>query len=74
MGKNARPSEPKDEGWFENPEHQKGVAIAAAGFGTELLGLALIVSAPCACSFLTFVSAASMDMRSGPSSTGRKTP
>jgi hypothetical protein len=44
--KDVKPSEPKDEGWFENPEHQKGLAIATAGLGTALLGLALIISAP----------------------------
>jgi hypothetical protein len=24
--KDVKPTEPKDEGWFENPEHQKGLA------------------------------------------------
>jgi hypothetical protein len=44
--KEVKPTEPADESWFEEPEHQKGLAIAAAGLGTALLGLALIVSAP----------------------------
>jgi hypothetical protein len=44
--KEVKPSEPADESWFEEPEHQKGLAIAAAGVGTALLGLALIISAP----------------------------
>jgi hypothetical protein len=29
--KEVKPSEPADESWFEEPEHQKGLAIAAAG-------------------------------------------
>jgi hypothetical protein len=44
--KEVKPSEPADESWFEEPEHQKGLAIAAAGLCTALLGLALIMSAP----------------------------
>jgi hypothetical protein len=44
--KEVKPTEPADESWFEEPERQKGLAIAAAGLGTALLGLALIVSAP----------------------------
>jgi hypothetical protein len=44
--KAVKPTEPADESWFEEPEHQKGLAIAAAGVGTALLGLALIISAP----------------------------
>ncbi len=44
--KEVKPTEPADESWFEEPERQKGLAIAAAGLGTALLGLALIISAP----------------------------
>jgi hypothetical protein len=38
--KDTKPASEPKEGWFENPEHQKGLAIAAAGLGKALWGLA----------------------------------
>jgi hypothetical protein len=39
MYMNINPNRSKDEGWFENPGHQKELATAAADLSTARWGL-----------------------------------